>query len=248
MKICHVVFSSNRLEYLKKTLDSNSNLDYCGIDVEKILIDDYPINRNDNDLKVIAEKYKINKLLLNKENLGITKNWQQLFDIVNNYNYDYILHQEDDIELTEKIELKLLIEILEENKNLRQVQLKRNNWYENETEIVGPKKDDVIFRSYRYELSNKYFWMMFSLYPSWICRESIFQSTGYYPSESSISEYLNKNYNLYTALLKNNKGDAIINHFGEYSQGRRCVDGEYLKFVNLDPNRKYCSKTGREIK
>jgi hypothetical protein len=247
MKICHVVFSSNRLEYLEKTLSSNKSLNYGNLNVDTVLIDDYPFNRNDDLIKETCKKYKINTVILNKENLGITKNWQNFFDYVNDFNYDYILHQEDDVELLEKIDLNLLIQILESNKKLRQVQLKRNNWYKSETEEIGPKKEDIIFNEFRYEIESKYFWMMFSLYPSWICREPILQEMKMYPSEFCISEYLNKKYNLNTALLKNKNGKNIINHFGEFSQGKRVsseLDAGWNRFKNFNPEKKYSSKTG----
>ena len=47
MKICHVVFSTNRLEYLKKTFDAQKKFDYSGLDVHKLFIDDYPMGRDD---------------------------------------------------------------------------------------------------------------------------------------------------------------------------------------------------------
>lgn len=246
MKICHVIFSSNRLEYLAKTLNSLKKLNYSNAKVDTFLIDDYPKDRHDEIFKKIADKYKISNLILNKENLGITKNWHQFFEKIKNMDYDYILHQEDDVELLEELNIESLIEILQNNKNLRQVQLKRNNWYKHETEEVKAKEDDIVFNNFRYELSNKYFWMMFSLYPFWICKEPILESTGDYPSESSISNYLNKKYNLYTALLKNKNGMPLINHFGEYFKGKRCSENEsYYKFFSkIDPNKKYCSRTG----
>lgn len=87
---------------------------------------------------------------------------------------------------------------------------------------------------------------MFSLYPFWICKEPVLETTGDYPSEASISNYLNKKYNLYTALLKNKSGAPMIEHFGEYFQGKRASETEsyYKFFSNTDPNKKYCSKTG----
>lgn len=248
MKICHVIFSTNRVGYLQKTLESNVNLNYCGLDVDKILIDDYPLGRDDKVINNLCEKYGVDTVILNKENLGITKNWQNFFDYVNDFNYDYILHQEDDVELLQKIDLSFLIKILESNKKLRQVQLKRNNWYKNEIEEIGPKDDDIIFEEFRYEIEKKYFWMMFSLYPSWICREPILQEMKMYPSEFCLSKYLHEKYNLYTALLKTKDGKNMINHFGEFSQGKRAsskLDVGWDRFKGFDPEKKYYSRDGK---
>jgi len=249
MKICHVIFSTNRLEYLERTLDSLKKLDYSGLIVDKIIIDDYPQTRNDKQFLQFISKYKFDEVILNKHNLGITKNWQNLFDIVNNNYYDFILHQEDDVELLFDIKLKDMADLLNSNKNLRQVQLKRNNWYHTETEIIGPKSDDVIFSNFRYEIHKKYFWMMFSLYHSWICRENILEETKQFPSEISLGNFLFNKYNLYTALLKTKEGANYINHFGEYSQGTRISSGDqsFNPYKWIDPNHKYFSKNGVRI-
>ena len=47
MKILHVVFSCNRIKYLTKTLESWKHLDYGDHQVDRLLIDDYPRNRNE---------------------------------------------------------------------------------------------------------------------------------------------------------------------------------------------------------
>lgn len=249
MKICHVIFSTNRLEYLGRTLDSLKKLDYSNALVDRIIIDDYPQTRNDKEFLKFISKYKFDEVILNKENLGITKNWQKLFDIVNNNYYDFILHQEDDVELLFDIKLKDMVDLLNSNTNLRQVQLKRNNWYDTETEIIGPKDSDVIFNNFRYEMHKKYFWMMFSLYHSWICRENILEETKKFPSEINLGTFLFNKYNLQTALLKTEKGLNYINHFGEYSQGLRVSNGDQsinpYKWIN--PNYKYLSKNGIKV-
>ena len=249
MKICHVIFSSNRLEYLEKALESHSYLNYNGIKVDRLLIDDYPFNRDDSLFEQIAKKYSINRLYLNKTNLGITKNWQYLFDIVNNDNYDYILHQEDDVRLLEKIDLQLLVDVFKLDKNLRQIQLARNNWYpEDKDNPFYPKDTDIVYKQYCYDLKNDLFPMMFSLYPSWICREPLFEELQMYPSEGTLGWYLKTKYsNLYTAIFKNKNSKSIIEHYGEYSQGRKVteIDPGWETFKKYDPLKKYDSISGK---
>ena len=48
MKLLHVVFSTNRVEFLKKTFEAQKKFDYTGLDVHHLFIDDYPLGR-DND-------------------------------------------------------------------------------------------------------------------------------------------------------------------------------------------------------
>jgi hypothetical protein len=124
--------------------------------------------------------------------------------------------------------------------------LKRNNWYTHETENIGAKEDDVIFKNYRYEKATPYFWMLMSLYPAWIAREPILEETGFNPSESVIANYLQNKYNIGAGLLKTHDGGMMVNHIGDYFHGKRVAENEpgWEGFKYIDPNVKYCSRTG----
>jgi hypothetical protein len=248
-KVCEIVFSCNRIEYLKKTLENEKLINFDGLEVHKILIDDYPINRNDEEIKLLARTYGFNEIILHDENLGISKTWQEFFDLIKHRNFDYILHHEDDVELTEEVKISNLIDILESNPSLYQIQLKRNNWYPHETDTDFKKDSDVIINNYRLEKNDTYFWMLFSLYPAWISREPILKETGNNPAEGVLSHYLKTKYNLTGGILKKLNGDILVNHFGEYTKGKRVCKGEpgWEGFKDFIPEKKYCSRTGKAI-
>lgn len=248
MKICQIAFSTNRLNYLNKTLESQSKLDYENVEVHKILIDDYPHGRDNERFLSEIKNYNFNEIIFHKENIGITKTWQEFFDLIKNKNYDYILHHEDDIVLLQNIKIFELIKILEKNKDLFQIQLKRNNWFSNEVENNFCKEDDIIFDNYRLEKQNNYFWTLFSIYPAWISKEPILQETGFNPSEGVLSFYLYQKYKMYGGILKGKNGQILVNHIGEYTQGKKVCEGEpgWEGFKNFDPLKKYNSKTGYE--
>jgi hypothetical protein len=246
MKVCHVVFSTNRVEFLKKTFRSAKKFDFTGLDVHHLFIDDYPLGRDDKFIEEFASHYGFNEIILHEENKGITKTWQELFDLVKQRDYDYILHHEDDVELMYPLKVMDLIELLEQDKTLSQIQLKRNNWYDHETEEIGPKDTDVIFKDYRYEKATPYFWMLMSLYPAWIAKEPILEETGFNPSESVIANYLLNKYNIGAGLLKTQEGGIMVNHIGEYFHGKRVMENEpgWEGFKYINPEIKYCSRTG----
>ena len=246
MKVLHVVFSTNRIEFLKKTFEANKKLDFSGLDVHHLFIDDYPSGRDDDSLTDFVLSSGYDEIILHEENLGITKTWQQLFEIIRERDYDYVFHHEDDVEVMYPLRIMDMIEILQNDNTLSQVQLKRNNWYGHETESIGPKDDDVIFKNYRYEKASPYFWMLMSLYPASIAREPILEETGFNPSESVIANYLLNKYNIGAALLKTEDGGMMVNHIGEYFHGKRVSENEpgWEGFKFIDPNIKYCSRTG----
>lgn len=246
MKVCHVVFSTNRVEFLKKTFEANKKFDFTGVDVHHLFIDDYPLGRDNDTIAEFAITNGYNEVILHETNLGITKTWQELFDLIKDRDYDYILHHEDDVELMYPLKVLDLIEILEQDNTLSQIQLKRNNWYGHEVAEIGPKDDDVIFKNYRYEKATPYFWMLMSLYPAWIAKEPILNETGHNPSESVIAQYLQQKYNIGAGLLKTQDGGMMVNHIGDYFHGKRVSENEpgWDGFKSIDPNVKYCSRTG----
>ena len=99
MKICQVIFSTNRLEYLTKTLQGQKNLDFSDHQVDKIFFDDYPKDRNDSLVKQLVNLYGYEEIYLHKENIGLSATWTEFFNLIKSRYYDHIWHQEDDVEI-----------------------------------------------------------------------------------------------------------------------------------------------------
>ena len=110
MKLLHVVFSTNRVEFLKKTFEANKKLDFSGLDVDHLFIDDYPLGRDNDSLAEFVVQNGYNEIIFHQENQGITKTWQELFNLVREKNYDYIFHHEDDVEVMYPLKILDLVE------------------------------------------------------------------------------------------------------------------------------------------
>ena len=245
VKICQVVFSTNRLEYLGRTLKSQRFLDATGCHVTRLLFDDYPQGRCNDTITALAKSHGYQPIL-HEQNQGITATWQHLFDLVKQGDFDYIWHQEDDAEILHDVKFQDLVEILEKNSDLSQVQLKRNNWYAHETQPVQALPSDQVYKNYRIERGNVYFWMMSSFYPAWIAREYQAEKQGGCPSEATLAHFMMARNGSQTGLLKTHDGNIMVNHFGEYSRGQRVKPGElgWESFQYFDPRIDYNSRTG----
>lgn len=246
-KICQVIFSTNRVPYITKTLKSQDLIDTSHCEVTKVFFDDFPTGRNDTMIEMIARSHGYHHVILHKENQGITKTWQELFDFVKERDFDFIWHQEDDAEIMYPIRFIDFIEILKENPNLSQVQLRRDNWYHFETEPIGPKASDQIWGNYRIERDNPYFWMMASFYPAWIAKEFNRHENNGYPSEATIANFMLRKNGSTVGLLKTAQGGIMVNHFGEYTRGTKVAEGDlgWQNFKNFNPLVDYDSKTGQ---
>jgi len=248
MKICRVVFSTNRPEFLIPTLESHKKfIDFGNHEVHSILIDDYPKDRDNQDMINLAKQYDFNELILHEENRGLTLTWTQLWEYISKHDFDYIWHHEDDVVFGVPVKIQTLIEFLEQHSNFCQVNLKRNPWYEKELDESPILHTDLFWNDYRYNVRDDFFWSMASLYPAWLCKEPIVETEGCNLAEYPIMKYFKEKHNLQMAILKNMDGSNMVEHIGVYSQGKRVLEGEpgWEGFKWFDPNKKYDSKSGQ---
>jgi len=224
-KVLRVVISTNRQEYLAQTFESCKKIDYTGLDMYHLLIDDWPKDRNDKEFTQFVLDHGFDKVILNKENKGIASQWDKIFEI--GKDYDYVFMHEDDVLVREEFLLHHLIILLERDSHLSQVQLKRNSWYSHEPKVEA-KDDDWTFGNFRYEKFNStpHFWGLMSIWPSSICNENIIKESGYRLGENIIGWYLKRKYGKETGLLKTAEGCPMVEHIGEYTRGKRLEKGE----------------------
>lgn len=246
-KVAVLFFSTSRYEYLFPMLESfEKNVDFEGTEVYKIFIDDYPKNRDDYFIDYIKTKYKIDNMVLNEENLGYSVSWGKAWSLIPD-DVDYIWHQEDDMEILEKVNILEMINIMENSPTeLYQLFLKRNICYEGDndfvrqietgkigTEITVNEKHIVTFRS-------QWFIAHPGLYPKWVTQLKY----PFNPQEGILPPtILQHKPNSYAAIYGNRLDTNRILHLGEYSQGQKCLEGEpgYNTFGQYDKNTTYYS-------
>jgi GT2 family glycosyltransferase len=189
MKILHVMFSTNRIKYLIPTLESLNKLDYGDHTVDKLIIDDYPRNRNPAIFDLVSKVYGFN-VTFNETNLGLSVNWSAFFDWLKEQDYDYILHQEDDVLLNRRIRIDDMINCLESDCKMASVVLQRQPWYfhEQETKI---EEGDIPFGNYWYSKNVKTFPIIFSLYRKSILEYSFREYWKFNVNEGMVMVYLN---------------------------------------------------------
>lgn len=259
-KICQVIFSTNRLEYLHRTLEAQKNLDFEGCEVHKIFIDDFPKGRNDIFLKNLVESYGYKEVYLHPVNLGLSVTWSEFWNLIRDRDYDYIWHQEDDVEILEPVKITDLIELMDLDPYIASTVLTRQAWYPGETDPI-PEEKDLFFKNFRYNKESLIFSPMASLYPISRVRFDYHQHfMDRYPNdgwsrdinynEGMVGKALWESQQLIVAKLKNSQGKHIVNHIGDYFVGKRVLPHEphYEMFAGFDPEKRYNSRTGREFK
>ena len=259
MKICCCIFSTNRIPYLTRTLESQKLLDFLGCDVSRILIDDYPKNRDDMALIELASTHGYNEMRLHGENLSIGATWCEFFNLIKDRDYDFVWHQEDDCVILESINIRMLIDFLQGTPNASQIVLKRQPWYSHETPSES-LDDDLIHGPFRGEFNaaKYYFTPICSLYRMEHVRfdywkwyqdhyphEPIWQNTN--PNEAFLGKVLIEGFGLQSLHVKNREGKNLIAHIGEFTTGRRLLPHEpgYETFAKYDPEQRYYSATGK---
>jgi glycosyltransferase involved in cell wall biosynthesis len=247
MKILHVIFSCNRIKYLTKTLDSLKNLDYGDHQVDRLIIDDYPRTRNPAIFNLLCKVHGFNSLL-QTDNLGLSVTWTNFFEFLKNTEYDYVLHQEDDVVLLKPIKVDDLIQVLESDPKMASVVLQRQPWYFHETEAKIDETDTQIDKYY-YSKNTKTFPIIFSLYSRAIVNYPFMDYWKFNLNEGMIMVYLAHFHQMFSATLKGSNGENLIEHIGEETTGKRLLQGEprWEQFAHMDPNRIYNSRDGSLI-
>jgi hypothetical protein len=259
MKLCQVIFSTNRPEYLERTLKSQSLfLNTQGFEVTRILIDDMPLRRNNAKIRALASMYGYETVWLHEKNMGIGATWEEFWAYVRQQDFDYIWQQEDDVVIVEPIEVSELQNILLNHLDLSQLVMKRQKWYKYEKESE-PLPDDYIWRDkYRCEFNagHYFFTPIASMYPA---RWARVDYKGFYRerypndhefhtaniNEALIGKCLLEKWGLHSMHVKGSNGQNLIRHIGEYTIGKKVLPGEpcYSEWADLDPEKKYFSGT-----
>jgi len=157
MKICKIIFSTNRLEFLIPTLTSCSeNIDWGDHEVDGLFIDDMPKDRNDDQITELANIHGYNNVILHKENKGLGYTWHESYEWLKDKGYDYILHQEDDLIVKGPIKIDNFIDAMT-HKSVYAIHLKyQDDWYWKDKVIEYDwLKDNPNFNyNFNIELSN----------------------------------------------------------------------------------------------
>lgn len=246
-KICQVIFSTNRLEYLIPTLRAQKNLNFSGCEVHKIFIDDYPRTRNNSMITELVKLHGYNEVILHEENRGLSVTWSEFWDLIRERDYDFIWHQEDDVEILEPILITDLIDILDTDPLMSQVVLARQAWYSQDSDPVATP-DDKILKNFRYIKNSNYFSTMASLYPVERIKIDYKKFYNYNMNEGLVGHVLNEQYGMTSCSVKNSQGKNLISHIGEWFVGKRVLPGEpnYELFSMFDPDKKYGSISCKE--
>lgn len=248
MTICQVLFSTNRIEYLTQTLEAQAHLDFGEHTVHKIFFDDYPTGRNNRLIRMLAETYGYQEIILHSENKGLSATWTEFFTLIRDRGYDYIWHQEDDVIITQPVRIDDLIDLMESDARIVQTVLKRQPWYTWDDPTLLHDTDESWYE-YRFERHSEVFAIIASLYPGWVVREPFVEYYRFNLNEGMILKYLEWKYpQACSAIVKNSDGTPMIHHIGDYFHGKRILPNEpnwhLFNYDRFDPTKKYCSKTG----
>jgi hypothetical protein len=230
-------------------MDSWSNWDFENHEVHRILIDDYPRTRNDRIFLGLRGVYGIDELQLHSDNKGLSVTWTEFFQLLKTRDYDYILHQEDDVLLKQPVKIDDMISVLESDPKIASVVLQRQPWYSWDPPLGIYETDVKIDDKYYYERNTKTFPIITSLYKRDIIYAKFKEYWGFTLNEGMIMVFLNELHGMHSVTLKNLDGSNIIEHIGEEFTGKRILENEprWEIFKQYDPNRVYCSRTGSLI-
>lgn len=259
MRICQVIFSANRPEYLTRTLIAQRKLNLAGCEVHKILFDDFPLGRDNDLIRQLAGTFGYNEVHLHDKNLSLGATWQECWDMLKERDYDYIYHSEDDVEVLEPLLMTDLVELLQHDPTLSQVVLRRQVWYPRDIP-PGPLTTDRLFKHFRYEVDQGKSWIFSPMASLYSMERVRFDYKGWFLKNYPQERYHLTNHNegiVGKALLeaggwvaghlKNSAGGPLLEHIGEYTQGLKILPHEpgSASFACYHPEKRYNSRNGQ---
>ena len=241
------------MNYLRQSLESfHDMINWQDTNIRKILIDDYPLGRNDHEFEELKDRYNIDTMILHEENKGQSATWREAWDILPE-DTDFIWHQEDDFifptELNGKALIKCMIMLAPQ---ALQIALKRQQWYADENDFVCKINNGDSGEEHRithemggiddfFIFHEEYFVANPCIYPYWVTQEKYKHN----PQESVIMNHFHMSTPKMSSVIYGRRQDPPrCIHIGDYNQGRKVLEGEpgwdWLKFYEVD--KKYDSK------
>lgn len=246
MNITIIFFSTSRYEYLIPMMKSfHQNVDTSGCNIRKILVDDYPLRRNKEVVNLVSEVYNIDQVIMHEENLGYSETWRRAWAEYIPKDTDFIFHMEEDFVFNERINIKNMCKIFDnDSRLLYQISLKREVFFNNGNDFIqniqsGRTGIEETICDVSLVLHNELFNANPCIYPYWITQEKY----DYNPQEGTIVYKLNQKHNGSCALYGSRHCTPQLTHIGEYNQGRKVLPNEpgwdWLK--DYDPTKQYYS-------
>jgi len=222
-KIDLLITTNGRKEYIVPTINSWKNFIDENV-FRKIIIDDSGSLEYREWLKDTFPDFEI--IALGPINMGFSflmKSW--LVDL--EFTSEYLLLLEDDFVLLEKIDTSKIFDILENNKNIIQLALKRQAW--SHEEVIAGGMIERIFNGHNFTQKDGWFEHreFFTTNPSFIDIERlrsyskpIYEKIDYLITEGEFGKILfQDNQNLYSAFLGKIFDSNKVEHIGHVRTG-----------------------------
>jgi len=212
MKTCILIFNDGRNDYLEQTLKSLfENVEFG--DTYKILIDDVPEGRELKYLESVKKRYKINKLVLNDENLGVFGSVQKAWGLIPK-DCTHVWHQENDFLFNEKIDFQAMVRAAD-HKHIFQVALLRQPWFAFEKKAGSIYNAYSGFKDARVADNNLVLHKEYFTHNPCLYRVEFANQVNGYDEYKYIKHLLSKNTNGWSAYMGTTKDAPKITHIGE---------------------------------
>jgi len=173
MRVCRIIFTDGRWDYLKQTVESFHQF-MSPVDLT-IVNDDSQIEGYDRWIETLFPDENL-EILSHPWKLGLCKSIQTAWKSIPS-GFDYIQHLEDDFVLDSHIDLYEMAYVLENNPHLSQLWLMRRPWYQAEIECGGIYKHLGSWRFKPCSIAKtdktELYWTELTV-PFWTCNPSLY--------------------------------------------------------------------------
>ena len=257
-RVLVVVFSTNRYEYLERTLAAfREHVDFGGCLVKTMLIDDYPATRDAVRAQALEKRFGVDVAVRHEVNKGLGLSWRETWDAIRARPElgDWVFHLEDDAVFRRPVAVREVIEAFAASPDpLTQVFFKRNVCYAPEEDFIarieaGTLGDDVGGGTGGIGgigvTQNAYFVAMASVYPRDLVTRFVSEAD---PHEHTVRDYFGA-WNMTSGMWGSRDAPPAVEHIGTVSRGIKVseYDADAARFSRLPVGRDYHFATGEPL-
>lgn len=257
-RVLVVVFSTNRYEYLERTLAAfREHVDFGGCLVKTMLIDDYPATRDAVRAQTLEDRFGVDIVVRHEVNKGLGLSWRETWDAIRARPElgDWVFHLEDDAVFRRPVAVREVIEAFAASPDpLTQVFFKRNVCYAPEEDFIarieaGTLGDDVGGGTGGIGgigvTQNAYFVAMASVYPRDLVTRFVSEAD---PHEHTVRDYFGA-WNMTSGMWGSRDAPPAVEHIGTVSRGIKVseYDADAARFSRLPVGRDYHFATGEPL-
>jgi hypothetical protein len=255
-RVLVLVFSTNRYEYLARTLAAlRARVDFAGARPHVRVVDDWPAGRRPDAAHALYRAHGVDEVVEHDTNVGLGATWREAWARIAGESFDWVLHLEDDAVFERPVRvMDVACAFAASAAPLSQVFFKRQVCYDASHDFIAEiesgraGEDGPVGSPIGVTDQRRYFVAMASLYPKLIVQTYMNAKQRLDPHEHTLRAFFG-GLGMWSSMWGARGDPPTVRHVGELSRGRKVSPGDpdFARFARLPVDGDYRFDTGEPV-